>query len=453
MINDIHQAFAGIMGVLPSPGIFLLAWIIPISIYCGRNNLRNHRRRVVRDLAQMFDFATAGSGRRIIIPSLEMVKYKYDPDKGAADSATPEEGEESIWSHYAIPVVLYVLLASLFFKLCFSSAPVVITATPSSLPPFLFGGLDPKELGTALPKLRANACYTFLGAYLWTIFYLIKRVSNFDLSPLSFLRTSAQIIFAAFVSAAVFHTLYALPVHNEHYVPTAGLAFLIGWFPDLGFKYLIAKYPKMRLKRVAPETNELCQELPLDCIDGIDAFMKFRLAEFEIEDVQNLATTNPIMLFVETPYGLYEVIDWVAQAQLIVAVGARKTLELRKINVRTIFDLEKVGRQPLLRNLVLKILLSDGSSPQPEQSEIHVPTNDDSGDLLTAMVAIIRDDLHVQRLRQIWEVLATRLHDRPDPREAGHNGLNHGRLRAIEPGSTAPQADNASDASVPTNYN
>ena len=39
-----------------------------------------------------------------------------------------------------------------------------------------------------------------------------------------------------------------------------------------------------------------------------------------------------------------------------------------------------------------------------------------------------------------------RLRDRPDPREAGQNGLYHARLRATEPGLVAPLAVNGSDA-------
>jgi hypothetical protein len=195
---------------------------------------------------------------------------------------------------------------------------------------------------------------------------------------------------------------------------------------------------------------DLSEELPLDCISGIDPFMKFRLAEFEIEDVQNLATINPLQLFVETPYGLYEVIDWVAQAQLILAVGAPKTLALRKANIRTIFDLEKAIYQPALRKLVLKILLSDQSNLAPDTGDGLAMTGDHSSDLLTAMIAIIRDDLHVQRLRQIWDVIAMRLRDRPEsePLRPLFNSAGSAPLRASVPWSVPPPVRSGPDVSV-----
>lgn len=324
--------------------------------------------------------------------------------------------DANAFRYYAFPVAIYVLYTFLTFSFVFAPRHPPDGGDPSA--EFCYFWYPE---GTAAGMIS----YAILGSYIWSIRYLVRRISNFDLSPTSFFHSFIHIALAVFVAAAiaksdVLHFLaYAV---NSQTIAKAqvGLAFVIGFFPDLFIGALIAKFPWISLRRVSPASKQLQEELPLDMILGIDPFMKLRLSEFEIEDVQNLATINPIQLFVETPYGLYEVIDWVSQAQLILAVGSARAIRLRHMNVRSIFDLEACLWNPALRKRLAFALL-DTAEDHPPGAALKVPAGTDGkseklldeADELQALVAFIRDDLHVRRLRQIWDVINVGLDQRP----------------------------------------
>ena len=385
-----------------------------MSIFVARNNVRTIRSQLVEDLAQLFSFAREKGGTPLIVPSFELIKYKYDAAKDPIRAGS-----------WFVPVLIFIVLSTLGFVTVLADFSIVFDANMRNA--LLHMGAETAPAADSR-MMVATLGFAFLGGYIWSVQYLVRRVANFDLRPLSFLRCSVHILLGGFVTAAAWHASGGLGVaHNN---AAAALAFLVGIYPTLMMEKLMARFSYLQLRRIRAETSDLCEEIPLDTVLGIDPYIKFRLAEFEIEDIQNLATSNPIALFVETPYGLYETIDWIAQAQMILAVGTAKTRRLRDLNVRTVFDLEKAVFNPHLRRQLVRILLpqltdeeagavSAGLGYLPKDWELgslHDGTSEialDLRDALQAIVSVIRDDPHVMRLRQIWDVIRVRLEQRP----------------------------------------
>ena len=108
-------------------------------------------------------------------------------------------------------------------------------------------------------------------------------------------------------------------------------------------------------------------------------------------------------------------------------------MQLRELSIRTVFDLEKCVYNDNLRSRWWAIFVSNVANegaPSPLVDRTESPDQAatfadprageaNSEKVLTlsreldAIVAFVRDDLHVKRLRQIWDVVSMTLEERP----------------------------------------
>jgi hypothetical protein len=422
--------------------LVILCVLMPAAVLVGRHNVKKFRQRLLLGLEQTYEHAGGSVEKLHLVPSFEIARYKYDltgtePEfsearyprhkaEAQADADAPERAAAAarrgaLWRDlgiYLLPGLILVAVSFSGFLSVFMTANDDMFWTHRN---FLLSGLRTELAGAELAAYQmhtgAAVSAAFLGAYIWGILYLIRRIANYDLSPISFLRVSAQIVLACFTVAIFRHLVDASGsvdmVEGRVFV---GVAFLMGFYPTLGLDALVDRFPQLKLKRVDPQAALLSRSLPLEMIDGMDSFIRFRFVEFEMEDVQNLATANPVLLFVETPYGLFEALDWVAQAQLITAVGPKRAKLLRDISIRTIFDLEQAATEPALLPLLADILFCDaagtavapaGATPAtPPMPALTLASDPDTrAKSVQCLCRSIASTLHVARLRQLWNVI------------------------------------------------
>ena len=406
----------------------LAALCLPVTLLSMREVIRRKRSAILEDLLETLFKDTPD------IPTLEFARNKYEPPE--AKSAKSDLPVSRFAKHAlffaAIPFLLMSIVGFLFLlePLC-----VLISSNecPSGWLPHALLWVEPgnaKTLDARLSSATAIAAAAFLGGYLFTLRTLLRAVMNFELSPITWLRAAIHVLSGMALSVLLYRSLSGTnylsnvlqlasgtPSESDPLRLWIAIAFVAGYAPDFGLVTLVRYLHISYIKTVDSEVLKSVSTVPIELIDGIDYDIRYRLEETNIVDVQNLATYNPILLYVETPYGLYETFDWVLQAQLCLVVGVKTFLGLKKHNIRTIFDLERAvlsDDAPSSFVRMIGALLYADANPDMRKliatkaASVESPEELDVASVCHA-VAVMCDDLHIHRLRQLWSVMHEQL--------------------------------------------
>lgn len=477
-----------------------IAVLTPALLIQGRTQVRNRRLRDLHDFISSYPATeNISSGTpKTRNPSLEFVVSKYlsdivlPLDDLSAEATISKRIESAVttgrrffrvgnlamfMSAFGFIILTYFGFAN-FHLVVLEGMGLAVTTPPADVASL---GSQGCVRGAAFGNLQIIGSLAFAGAFVAAIRVFVRSLAIFDLSAYTFLRQSVEVIASVVVVMLLFRAFPDPITPVKDLLTGSGqvakgcpqipwiwlaLAPLLGLIPESATKFLLVRMQGVVgwIKLDDDRFNRVTRSIPIDVIDGIDYWTRFRLEECGIFDVQNLATYNPILLHVETPFNIYRGVDWVAQAQLCCMVGIEKFLLLRQMNIRTIFDLERAidfqtgktnqsagkaspdefdtlfagilfaatdtmrdistiaGAKPFIKN-------ADGK-PQAATIEDYCQwaremiTASDGGTKLCMehLLSWISDDIHVRRLRRIWQDMSdslgprsVRLDNPPDP--------------------------------------
>jgi hypothetical protein len=495
-VSDFFTGISGYWSQIQNVSFYacLISVMTTFLLIYGRYELRIRRLRMIRDYISAFP--RTASDKDGLNPSFEFVRSKYTADIRTSAEAEPINQSEVISQidrslkavrffgnrgdiRLFIGAIGFMIISYFGFHLTFSNLYCTLEGdtlcNAKILENMLFiGGLANMDFGK-LPvsallfsaNVSTVASLTFIGAFCIALRRLVRAVSVFDLTAFAFIRYSSEIVISVLVTVVLYRAFpdpagaigqvfsfankASEPVNSGVSTTWILLALCFGLIPESGTQFALMKISSIMswIKGTDDRFLSWTKVIPLDVIDGIDYFTRFRLEECGISEVQSLATYNPIMLHIETPFGIYQAIDWIAQAQLCCVVGLDRFLMLRQFNIRTIFDLERALKQDKSDNIETdkaldifdqiyasflfasnealrgietisksKFLIEkDGAIIEASANEfcLWARTQIGKSGVETASKSVehvmtwIGDDLHVRRARRLWNEISTAL--------------------------------------------
>lgn len=258
-------------------------------------------------------------------PAKTLYQKKFEGVFGAIPC--DDESRPPLHTEKLAPVIMATILFSVAWVIVVMPAPLFGLT--------LFGHVPQGAESPVIPL--GTLRFGFLGAYFYAVQMLVRRYFQNDLKASAYHNATMRIVTVALLVWTV-----DLGLADQRYEVRWSLAFVIGVFPDVGWKALQTAV-KMPLRVLVPS---LRQPYPLSDLDGLNVWYEARLLEEGIEDMQNLATCNLVDVMLNTRIPVERLVDWIDQSILYLHLGrpaegdGNPRDQLRRYGIRTATDLE-----------------------------------------------------------------------------------------------------------------
>jgi hypothetical protein len=160
--------------------------------------------------------------------------------------------------------------------------------------------------------------YAFLGAYVFTLFHVLRGYHRRDLHPKTY-NTIVVRILAAYALALVVSVVFDGPGAEV-------LMFFVGFMPQSALVWLREQVAQDKgVWNLLP----LHEPAPLTDLEGIDLYDRTRLSEEGINNVEALAHADIVELMSSTRISAAQLVDWTDQAILYLRVGGDSGAQVR----------------------------------------------------------------------------------------------------------------------------